>query len=164
MLVRGIHISNCFRKAWSSFFVLAEKLPKLFRRRLKELHVTSKLFIQMPVEQATRVYEIHTINGVAHGMWSPVDRCQSSIWRELVAVQRVLKSLKNSLANHRVKWFTDKNNVCIIVQKGSMRPFLLEMALDIFSFCSRHCISIELEWLARKLNQRAHSISRINCR
>ena len=72
-------------------------------------------------------------------MWSPEERSQSSIWRELVAVQRVLKSLKNSLANHRVKWFTDKKNVCIIVQKGSMRPFLLEMALDIFSFCSRHC-------------------------
>ena len=91
-------------------------------------------------------------------MWSPEERCQSSR-RELVAVQRVLKSLKKSLANHRVKWFID--NVCSIVQKGIMRPFLQEIALDIFTFCSRHCISIELEWLARKLNERADSISRV---
>ena len=172
IMTRSLSIDILNARTWNSYIKLSSEsmeqllfwqrnITKINSRRLKEIHVTSKLVYSDASGTGYAGYEVHTINGVAHGMWSPEERCQSSTWRELVAVQRVLKSLKNSLANHRVKWFTDNKNVCSIVQKGSMRPFLQEIALDIFSFCSRHCISIEPEWLARKLNERADSLSRV---
>ena len=79
---------------------------------------------------------------------------------KLVAIQRVLKSLKTFRQIITPNGFTGKKNACSIVQKGSIRQFLKEIALDIFSFCSRHCISIKLERLTRHLNERADSLSR----
>ena len=43
----------------------------------------------------------------AHGQWLPQEACQSSTWRELRAVRKVLESLSDKLKNQRVRWFTD---------------------------------------------------------
>ena len=61
---------------------------------------------------------------IANGQWSPVEARQSSTWRELKAVDQVLRSFAEKLAGHRVKWFTDNQNV--YSQKGSRcSPFHL---------------------------------------
>ena len=69
---------------------------------------------------------------IAQGMW-PEESTRSSTWRELRAVRVVLDALATKLANERVRWFTDNQNVVRILTVGSKKADLQEQALAIFS-------------------------------
>ena len=97
----------------------------------------------------------------AHGHWQKEGVVKSSTWRELVAVLRVLIALKCDLKDRRIKWFTDNQNVVKIKEKGSMQHELQQISLDLYSVCSRHNISMEIEWIPRTENDRADFISRL---
>lgn len=106
-------------------------------------------------------YEVSTVNGVSHGMWSPEEATRSSTWRELCAVFRVMRSLVHVLSHNRMKWFTDNQTVCGIVSKGSMKRDLQDIAMQIFNFASTHCIHLEIEWVPRGDNCRADYMSKV---
>ena len=57
-------------------------------------------------------------------VWLLDEAMQSSTWRELVAVSRVLDSMAPKLRNVRVKWFSDNQNVVRILQVGSRKPHI----------------------------------------
>jgi len=61
---------------------------------------------------------------VASGQWSAEEESQSTTWRELQIVKLVLKSFKEKLANERLHWFTDNQNVVRILQHGSLKTTL----------------------------------------
>ena len=98
---------------------------------------------------------------VAQGMWSPEEAKQSSTWRELVAVGRVLDSVAGRLCNARVRWFTDNQNVVRILQVGSRKPHLQVEALRVFRFCIKYNIRLEPEWVPREMNELADYFSRV---
>ena len=56
---------------------------------------------------------------IAHGQWATDEAGRSSTWRELRAVRLVLEQLVSKLANERVCWFTDNQNVARILLVGS---------------------------------------------
>ena len=87
--------------------------------------------------------------------------CIPSTWRELKAVDQVLRSFAEKLAGHRVKWFTDNQNVVRIVQSGSRRQHLQDGAMSIFEVCLANNIRLDIAWIPRSLNDRADFISRI---
>ena len=99
---------------------------------------------------------------IAHGQWSEYEASLSSTWRELKAVALVLSSLVSKLAGHRVKWFTDNQNVVRIVQTGSRRNHLQLIALNIFETCFKFGIRLDMEWIPRSLNEQADYVSRIH--
>ena len=70
---------------------------------------------------------------IAHGVWLPEERTESSTWRELRAVRQVLESLVGKLRNERVRWFTDSQNVARILTVGSKKPSLQTEVLAIFA-------------------------------
>ena len=98
---------------------------------------------------------------IAHGQWLPEERIQSSTWRELNAVHKVLDSLTDKLANQRIRWFTDNQNVVRILNTGSRNPLLQQEALAIFNISIAQQVRIEPEWIPREDNQQADFISRI---
>lgn len=98
---------------------------------------------------------------IAHGQWSEFEASLSSTWRELKAVALVLSSLVTKLAGHRVKWFTDNQNVVRIVQTGSTKKHLQTVAMTIFETCFEFGIRLDMEWIPRTLNDKADYISRI---
>ena len=98
---------------------------------------------------------------VAQGSWSPEEAIQSSTWRELVAVSRVLISIASKLRNMRVRWFSDNQNVVRILQVGSRKPHLQEQAMKVFETCISYQIRLEPDWLPREENELADFISRI---
>ena len=98
---------------------------------------------------------------ISHGQWSQYEASLSSTWRELRAVSLVLSSFASKLAGHRVKWFTDNQNVVYIVQAGSKRQHLQCLALSIFMTCFQQGIRLDMEWIPRSLNDKADYISRI---
>ena len=61
---------------------------------------------------------------IAQGQWSEYEASLRSTWRELKAVSLVLASFATKLAGHRVKWFTDNQNVVRIVEAGSGKQHL----------------------------------------
>ena len=56
---------------------------------------------------------------VAHGQWTTTEMAKSSTWWELAEVANILRAVANRLANYRVCWFTDNQNVVRIVNTGS---------------------------------------------
>ena len=98
---------------------------------------------------------------VAHGQWSQQEMANSSTWRELCTVQRVLESLAPKLRNERVRWFSDNQNVVRILTVGSRQANLQTLALNIFTLCMANQIRLEPEWIPRKENEQADFISKI---
>ena len=98
---------------------------------------------------------------VTHGQWAAEEAQKSSTWRELSAVYLVLMSVAVKLANARVRWFTDNQNVVRILQVGSRKPELHEVTLKVFSLATEHQIWLEPEWIPRELNEKADFLSRI---
>ena len=48
---------------------------------------------------------------LVHCQWTAEEASQSSTWRELTAVLRVLEAVSKKLSNTRVRWFSDNQNV-----------------------------------------------------
>ena len=76
-------------------------------------------------------------------------------------VSIVLNSFAPKLVGHRVKWFTDNQNVVRIVEAGSKRQHLQSIALSIFVICFQQGIRLDIEWIPHSLNDKADYISRI---
>lgn len=98
---------------------------------------------------------------VAHGQWTCSEMGKSSTWRELVAVKRILQAVACKIAYHRVRWFTDNQNVVRIINTGSRVAELQAVALEIFSLAFRHQIKIDPEWIPRDQNQLADYYSKL---
>ena len=98
---------------------------------------------------------------VAQGNWLPDEAKQSSTWRELVAVGRVLGSVAIKWRNMRVRWFTDNQNLVRSLKVGSCKPHLQIEALKVFKTCLAHNVRLEPEWVPREKNQLADYFSRI---
>ncbi|VDI18252.1 Hypothetical predicted protein [Mytilus galloprovincialis] len=106
-------------------------------------------------------FTVENPKNIAHGMWHENDVHHSSTWKELTAVKCVFHSLIDFMRDKRIKWFTDNQNVVSIVHKGSMKPYLQDIAYDIFVTCLKYNVSLEVEWIPRAENEIADYISRI---
>lgn len=60
-----------------------------------------------------------------------------------------------------MKWFTDNQNVVHIVQVGSGKPHLQEVAMCVFQVCLQYSIRLNMEWIPRSSNEVAHYLSHI---
>ena len=96
---------------------------------------------------------------MANGLFE--ESTESSTWRELKAVSESLDAVAHKLANQRVRWFSDNQNVIRIIQTGSRKPKLQSEALKIFSTAAKHNIVMEPKWIPRDENGLADYLSRI---
>ena len=106
-------------------------------------------------------YIVGVDKAVAHGAWDCNEKAKSSTWKELKAVQLALESFTRILAGNNVKWFTDSQNVAKIIDIGSSKPELQEMARGIYSKCVANGIGLRIEWIPRSQNDKADALSRI---
>ena len=95
---------------------------------------------------------IHSEGKIFQQNWSPVERNNSSTWRELKAVELALISFAPSLLGKQVAWFTDNTNVVSIVHSGSKVTELQDLALHMFHVCVSSGILLELKWIPKDLN------------
>ena len=106
-------------------------------------------------------YMVENPSDIAHGMWSNNESMKSSTWKELTAVKSILFSMNKFLHNKRIKWFTDNQNVVSIINKGSIKGKLQDIAISMLCNCLNNNISIDVEWIPRCKNDQADFISRI---
>lgn len=172
IMTRYISADILNAKCWDSYIRLCdescqqllfweENLTVLNMKDIYESHKCTKIVYSDASATGYAGYEVNTINGISHGVWSQEESVKSSTWRELVAVCRVLLSLSHVLANQRVKWFTDSQGVKAIAVKGSMKRELQDIAFSIFKLCMAKCICLEIEWIPRSENEKSDYLSRI---
>ena len=87
---------------------------------------------------------------VAHENWS---LRESSRWRELAAVERMLQAFATNLTGGAVCLFTDNQAVSYIVEVGSRKAELQALSLAIFQTCLSQAIALEVMWVPRAENE-----------
>ena len=166
----SVDIDRAF--SWNSFITLSdeslkqlhywsENLKNVKHKVIDKIQVYSKIVYSDASSVGFGVCEVSTINGIVQGNWNCDEISRSSTWREIVAVYRGLDTMKYTLSNSSVKWFSDNQGVCSIVTKGSMNIELQEIAVAIFELCIKYSINLKIEWIPRTLNEQADYISKI---
>ena len=77
------------------------------------------------------------------------------------AILLALRSFRTILSGHKVKWYSDNQGACHIFKKGSMKPDLQDLALDLHIECLRDRLTVDIEWIPRIMNKEADTISKV---
>ena len=96
----------------------------------------------------------------AYGIWSEQEQDQSSTFRELKAIHNLIEPYAPLLAHSKVKLFSDNQGACTIVDKGSPKLILNQLAIDIFVLALHNDITLVDQWIPRSENERADIISK----
>ena len=139
----------------------SECISRLKPVKMKNDFVYQRVIYSDASEVGAGGYIVDVNGASAQGSWDECQKIKSSTWRELKAVQIVLKSFISLLSGTGVKWFSDSQNVVRIIEVGSSNTELQEIAYSIYSICVENGISLRMEWVPRSLNDKADSLSRI---
>ena len=93
-------------------------------------------------------------------MWSKQEQGQSSSFRELKAIYNVIELYAPLLTHSKVKLFSDNQRACTIVDKGSPKLILNQLATDIFVLALHNDITLCPQWIPKLENERADVISK----
>ena len=91
----------------------------------------------------------------------PFEAVQSSTWRELEAIRFAIESFLPLIVNSELKLLTDSQSAVRVVECGSMKPHLQELAIEIFNLCLHYSIKLDINWIPRSINDQADFVSRI---
>lgn len=94
-------------------------------------------------------------------IWTKSEAEQSSTWRELKATEVTLAMFKVELQGKNVKVHTDNQNAVRIIEVGSMKSDLQNVAFAIFKICMLSRISLEVCWVPRNENVIADFFSKM---
>ncbi|KAK9823538.1 hypothetical protein WJX72_003539 [[Myrmecia] bisecta] len=98
---------------------------------------------------------------VAQGYLTPEEQRESSTWRELTAIDRVLLSLQSFLEGKRVRLLTDNLAVEHVWEKGSRNLHLNSIVMRLFEFCLTRKVSLDIEWVPCEWNEFADQLSKL---
>lgn len=96
-----------------------------------------------------------------YGVWNEWESKQSSTWRELETVNRILSKSVDKVEGMSVEINSDNQNVAHILRVGSKKKKLQDIAMSVHSMCKDKAIQIEGKWIPREENRKADSLSRI---
>ena len=88
------------------------------------------------------------------------EKSQNSTWRELEVIQFSLDSSKNKFENKAIFWYTDNYACSLILSKGSNKPTLHDLALDIHKISSAHNIDLNVCWIPMEESKEADRLSK----
>ena len=153
LMTRIIYRAFECRRSWNDCLPVTDDVRSEMQFWLRNLHAINEREIwyqpsavRVVYSDASSVayggYMIDIGPEIAHGQWSLVESQQCSIRRELEAVKRILSSWAHKLVNENVKWFTDNQGVVSVIQHGSSKENLQQIALEIFGICMNHAIRL----------------------
>ncbi|VDI59226.1 Hypothetical predicted protein [Mytilus galloprovincialis] len=105
--------------------------------------------------------ESHFENFETFGNWTKSEMGESSTWRELECVRRVLNKFKNVTENKQIIINSDNKNVEHILKVGSKKLKLQSIATSIIDFCEVQKINLTPNWIPRTENNDADYLSRV---
>jgi hypothetical protein len=172
LMSKYVHMAVCTQHSWDFYFqlehqVLSElrfwlvNLNCLSSRNLFKSCATTRICYSDASDTGCAGYEVSVRDSISHRMWSPEEARESSTYRELLGVCTVMTAIPHVLTAQSVKWFTDNQGVVSIINNGSMKPKLQELAVNIYQFAVRNCIKLEICWVPREYNDKADQLSRL---
>ena len=102
------------------------------------------------------------LNGhkITHKNFSLQEMQESSTWREMFAICYSVKVFRNTLKNRNILWYTDNFAASRIVEIGSNKTKLQQIAIEIFDICKSENINLQIQWIPRELNNVSDSVSK----
>ena len=98
---------------------------------------------------------------IVNRMFNADEAGTSSTERELLGVLHGLIEFKHLLLGQSVLWNTDSKNVARKVKRGSMKVYLLNIAVAIFHITRKYRINLNVVWIPRAQNEEADFWSRV---
>ena len=92
--------------------------------------------------------------------FSEYEMKQSSIWRELFAIQFALHSFAPKINNKSVHWETNNYVASLIVTSGSNKVHLKTLAENLYELTIKHSIVLQVKRISRHKNQLADALSK----
>ena len=173
VMTKYSHMCVETRSHWDGYVIISDDAKNELQFWLHNLSkINGKPFVNMAnctaevYSDASGVgyggYETHTPGSEVWGKWTGVEAKQSSTWRELKTVYLVAIRLACILKSKNVRWNVDNLNVVHVLKKGSMKPKLQHIVLDIMALCSKHKITLITVWIPRNLNVQADILSKMS--
>ena len=97
---------------------------------------------------------------IAREYFSESEAVESSTLRDLLGACMCLQSLVHRCEGRFVVLQVDARNLLGIVNRGSSKLSINELARDLFWFCLRHRITNSVEWVPREENAFVDEISK----
>ena len=171
LFTRQMYFTIANRTFWDDYAAFSDLLLeelRFWRYNLSAFHgysIRGKLSFDYVIftDASNRAYGgfISNLNTTeAYGMWSEQEQGQSSTFRELKAIHNVTESYAPLLAYGKVKLFSDSQGACTIVDEGSPKLILHQLAIDIFVLALHNDITLFRQWIPRSENERADIISK----
>ena len=149
-----------FDSALDEMFFWKYTVDSLNTRSLSDYNLPEIICFSDASSVAAGAYSVNFKDHICHAFWSNEDAQKSSTFREIKAVSIALDSFGGKLSNKAVKWFTDSQNCMRILQSGSCKEELHDLACKIYSFCASKGISLDVQWIPRSQNVQADFISK----
>ena len=93
-------------------------------------------------------------------MWLHKEQARSSTFQELKAIHNVGLYYEPILRHSKVKIFSDNQTACSIMQKGSTKPLLSGIAVDIFLSSQHGDMQLCPQWIPWSENEQADILSK----
>ena len=133
------------------------------KRFIKEYKIPSLLvYSDASNSGLASVYKEKGKGNICYKSFSNQEKFQSSTWRELEAIRFSLNSSKNKFENKTIFWYTDNYACSLITRKGSNKPKLHDLALEIeiHKISSTPNIDLNVCWIPREENKEADKLSK----
>ena len=129
---------------------------------IKRNHPTSQIIFSDASDHAYSGYMLHRLGEIiCQSRFSRDQIGTSSTNRELLAIKNCLQSFASHIRHEAVEIRTDNKNAARIIEKGSRRPHLQDLAVHIFEICTQNDILLHPIWIPREQNQYADYLSKL---
>ena len=130
---------------------------------IKRNHPTSQIIFCDASDNAYGGFMLHRLGKpICQSRFSHDELGTSSTYRELLAIKNCLLSFAGHIQHEAVEVRTDNKNAAGIIQKGSRRPHLQQLAVEIFEICLKYDILIKPTWIPREQNRYADYLSKLS--
>ena len=148
-------------KAWGEIKFWENNIESLNGKEMRYSAGAVRLVYSDASDSGYGGYAVNVGPRIAQGQWSESESQASSTWRELEVINRILQAYSKLMKGETVKWLTDNQNVVRIIEHGSRKHLLQEIAVNILSILMQTAIRLEMAWIPREKNQQADYLSRL---
>ena len=129
---------------------------------IKPCPTTSQILFTDASEHSYGGYVLKRLGKIeCHGRFESHERGESSTKRELLAIKYCVQSFAEKIRHEAINIRTDNQGAARILEIGSPKPHLQDIALDIFGLCIKNDIRLHPTWIPRELNKHADYISKL---
>ena len=171
LMTRHMYFVINNRSNWDSLLNLSGCIVCTRLSNVKRLNGSRKLY------QLCRIYPVKIYSNsssiacaafienkhqmVCHQMLSVTERLQSSSYRELLGIKLAVESFGPVFKHQEIHFCSDSQNALKILEKGSRKEYLHELAMAEFPASVKSSIKMQLHWVPRAENEQTDFLSRI---